>query len=137
MFIKKETFYSVCHINRCIWMHIFGRYLVVVDDLWDASAWEFIKCAFPEGHHGSNVLTTTRIERVAMTCCNFQRKFVYRMKPLDDHNSRQLFYGRVFGLENTCPQPFEEPSDKILQKCGGLPLANTWVLWSGWLGGAL
>lgn len=99
------------------------RYLVVVDDLWDASAWEFIKCAFPEGHHGSNVLTTTRIERVAMTCCNFQRKFVYRMKPLDDHNSRQLFYGRVFGLENTCPQPFEEPSDKILQKCGGLPLA--------------
>ncbi|TKW08331.2 hypothetical protein SEVIR_6G022100v4 [Setaria viridis] len=45
------------------------------------------------------------------------------MKPLDDHSSRQLFYGRVFGLENTCPHPFEEPSEKILQKCGGLPLA--------------
>ncbi|PUZ50582.1 hypothetical protein GQ55_6G068800 [Panicum hallii var. hallii] len=83
-------------------------YLVVVDDLWDASAWEFIKRAFPEGHYGSNVLTTTRIERVAVTCCNFQREFVYRMKPLDDHNSSQLFY---------------EPSDKILQKSGGLPLA--------------
>nr|TKW08325.1 hypothetical protein SEVIR_6G021850v2 [Setaria viridis]TKW08327.1 hypothetical protein SEVIR_6G021850v2 [Setaria viridis] len=99
------------------------RYLVVVDDLWDASAWEIIKCAFPEGHYGSKVLTTTRIERVAVTCCNFQWEFVYRMKPLDDHSSRQLFYGRVFGLENTCPHPFEEPSEKILQKCGGLPLA--------------
>ncbi|KAF8662626.1 hypothetical protein HU200_056227 [Digitaria exilis] len=91
--------------------------------MWDASAWEIIKCAFPEGHCGSKVLTTTRIERVAVTCCNFQWEFVYRMKPLNDHNSRQLFYGRVFGLENTCPQPFEETSDKILQKCGGLPLA--------------
>ncbi|KAF8692025.1 hypothetical protein HU200_039972 [Digitaria exilis] len=68
------------------------RYLVVVDDLWDASAWEIIKCAFPEGQCGSKVLTTTRIERVAGTCCNFQWGFVYRMKPLDDHNSRQLFY---------------------------------------------
>ncbi|KAL6646600.1 hypothetical protein ACP70R_015677 [Stipagrostis hirtigluma subsp. patula] len=99
------------------------RYLVVIDDLWDASAWEFIKCAFPEGHNGSRVLTTTRIERVAVTCCNYQWEFVYRMKPLDDHNSRQLFYCRVFGVGNTCPQPFEELSDKILQKCGGLPLA--------------
>ncbi|CAL5007619.1 unnamed protein product [Urochloa decumbens] len=99
------------------------RYLVVVDDLWDASTWEIIKCAFPEGCYGSKVLTTTRIERVAGTCCKFQQEFVYRMKPLDDHNSRQLFCSRVFGLENTCPHPFEEPSDKILQKCGGLPLA--------------
>ncbi|CAL5003312.1 unnamed protein product [Urochloa decumbens] len=99
------------------------RYLVVVDDLWDASAWETIKCAFPKGAYGSKVLTTTRIERMAVTCCNFQWEFVYRMKPLDDHSSRQLFYGRVFGLENTCSRPFEEPSNKILQKCGGLPLA--------------
>ncbi|WVZ94501.1 hypothetical protein U9M48_040387, partial [Paspalum notatum var. saurae] len=61
--------------------------------------YQVIKCAFPEGHQGSKV-----------------------MKPLYGHNSRLLFYGRVFGLGNTFPQPFE-PSDKILQKCGGLPLA--------------
>lgn len=69
------------------------------------------------------MLTTTRIESVAVACCNFQWEFVYRLKPLDDHNSRQLFYHRVFGLGNACPQPLEEPSEKILQKCGGLPLA--------------
>lgn len=102
--------------NNEVFGHNFGRYLVVVDDLWDASAWEFIRCAFPEGHNGSRILTTTRIERVAVACCNYQREFVYRMQPLDIYNSRQLFYGRVFGLGNTCPQPFEEPSDKILKK---------------------
>jgi len=45
------------------------------------------------------------------------------MRPLNDNDSKQLFYSRVFGLGNACPQPFEEPSEKILQKCGGLPLA--------------
>jgi len=45
------------------------------------------------------------------------------MKPLDNHNSRELFHRRVFGSGNACPQSFEEPSEKILQKCGGLPLA--------------
>ncbi|TKW07314.1 hypothetical protein SEVIR_7G297600v4 [Setaria viridis] len=99
------------------------RYFLVVDDLWDASAWEIIKCAFPESHCGSRVLTTTRIERVAVASCNYQLKFVYRMKPLGDHHSRQLFLQRVFGSADTCPEPFEGLQEKILQKCGGLPLA--------------
>ncbi|RCV36047.1 hypothetical protein SETIT_7G288400v2 [Setaria italica] len=99
------------------------RYFLVVDDLWDASAWEIIKCAFPESHCGSRVLTTTRIERVAVASCNYQLKFVYRMKPLGDHHSRQLFLRRVFGSADTCPEPFEGLQEKILQKCGGLPLA--------------
>jgi len=118
-----EDFYFTCHTNICISTNIFGRYFVVVDNLWDASAWEIVKCAFPEGHCGSEVLTTTRIERVAVACCNFQWNFVYIMKPLDDHNSRELFHCRVFGSVNACPQSIEEPSEKILQKCGGLPLA--------------
>ena len=113
----------MCHINRCIGTYIFCRYLVVVDDLWDASSWEIVKCAFPESHSGSKVLITTRNESVAVACCNFHREFVYRMRPLNDNDSKQLFYSRVFGLGNACSQPFEEPSEKILQKCGGLPLA--------------
>lgn len=95
----------------------------MIDDLWDPSAWEVIKCAFPESHCGSRVLTTTRIESVAVACCNYQWKFVYRMKPLDDYHSRQLFLRRIFGSGDRCPEPFEGLCEKILQKCGGLPLA--------------
>ncbi|CAN6335687.1 unnamed protein product [Urochloa humidicola] len=98
-------------------------YLVVVDDLWDTSEWEIIKCAFPESHSGSRVLTTTRIERVGLATCSYQWKFVYRMKPLDDYHSRQLFLRRIFGSGDKCPEPFEGVHEKILQKCGGLPLA--------------
>ncbi|KAL6640092.1 hypothetical protein ACP70R_022402 [Stipagrostis hirtigluma subsp. patula] len=99
------------------------RYLLVIDDIWDESAWKTIKCAFPDSHCGSIVLTTTRIETVAVTCTGYQRDFVYTMKPLDYYNSRQLFLGRVFGSAKNCPEQYEEPCEKILQKCGGLPLA--------------
>ncbi|CAN6357783.1 unnamed protein product [Urochloa humidicola] len=99
------------------------RYFLVVDDLWDASAWEILNCAFPESHRGSRVLTTTRIESVGVASCNYQWKFVYRMKPLDNYHSRQLFLRRIFGSGDKCPEPFEGLHEKILQKCGGLPLA--------------
>jgi hypothetical protein len=54
------------------------------------------------------------------------------MKPLSLNNSRKLLYGRVFGnqkkenIEDTkkCPgEELAEVSDKILKKCGGVPLA--------------
>ncbi|TVU34622.1 hypothetical protein EJB05_16461, partial [Eragrostis curvula] len=111
--------YELPDIIDNIKKHLQGKwYLIVVDDLWDTSPWEIIKCAFPEDHCGSRVLTTTRINSVAVTCCNYQQQFVYGMKPLDYHNSRQL----LFGTENTCPQQLQELSDKILQRCGGMPL---------------
>jgi len=54
---SEDDFYFTCHTNICILTNIFGRYFVVVDDLWDASAWETVKCAFPEGHYGSSVFS--------------------------------------------------------------------------------
>nr|UBY07247.1 NBS-LRR disease resistance protein [Dasypyrum villosum] len=78
------------------------RYLIVVDDLWDQSAWNIISCAFPEDGNGSRVIVTTR---------------------LGDQDSRSLFYNRVFRSEDGCPPQFKEVSAEILKKCGGLPLA--------------
>uniref|UniRef100_A0A8R7V1B7 NB-ARC domain-containing protein n=1 Tax=Triticum urartu TaxID=4572 RepID=A0A8R7V1B7_TRIUA len=37
-------------------------FLVVIDDLWDASVWDIIKHAFPKGNHGSRIIITTQIE---------------------------------------------------------------------------
>jgi hypothetical protein len=45
------------------------------------------------------------------------------MKALGTEDSRRLFFKRVFGSGDTCPQYLEEVSTVILKKCGGLPLA--------------
>ncbi|GJM95075.1 hypothetical protein PR202_ga11772 [Eleusine coracana subsp. coracana] len=99
------------------------RYFVVIDDIWDASAWDIIRCALPENRKGSRIITTTRIETVARECCSYRNEYVYKMKPLSGQDSKSLFYKRVFGSEDACPPYLKEVSSEILKKCGGLPLA--------------
>ncbi|XBI06937.1 hypothetical protein VPH35_134904 [Triticum aestivum] len=99
------------------------RYFIVIDDIWDEITWNIIRCALPETMKGSRVITTTRIDTVGMLCCSNHSEYVYRMKPLSKQESRQLFFKRIFGSEDVCPPFLEEVSDKILKRCGGLPLA--------------
>ncbi|VAI53108.1 unnamed protein product [Triticum turgidum subsp. durum] len=99
------------------------RYLIIVDDLWDQSAWNTIRCAFPDNANGSRVMVTTRLDDVAATTCLSDRACIYSMKPLEEQDSRRLFFSRVSGPENVCPPQFKEISAQILKKCGGLPLA--------------
>ncbi|CAM0947994.1 unnamed protein product [Alopecurus aequalis] len=99
------------------------RYFILVDDLWDQSAWNIIGCAFPENSNGSRVMVTTRLDDVAVMACQSDRACVYRMKHLKEKDSGTLFFNRVFGSENLCPPQLKEISSEILKKCGGLPLA--------------
>uniref|UniRef100_A0A453PW45 NB-ARC domain-containing protein n=3 Tax=Aegilops tauschii subsp. strangulata TaxID=200361 RepID=A0A453PW45_AEGTS len=99
------------------------RYFIIVDDLWDEEAWDIIRCAFPKNGNGSRVIVTTRVEDVAISACSYNREHIYKMKPPSSEDSRKLFMNRVFGSENKCPSNFEEVSNEILKKCGGLPLA--------------
>ncbi|KAF7028348.1 hypothetical protein CFC21_040289 [Triticum aestivum] len=103
------------------------RYLIIIDDLWDSLAWKVIRCAFPENSRSSRVLTTTRIYSVAATCCSNSKEYVYKMKSLDDQDSRRLFFSRVFGFGEPCPVIYAELSTDILKRCGGLPLAITGI----------
>nr|UBY06950.1 NBS-LRR disease resistance protein [Dasypyrum villosum] len=100
------------------------RYLVIVDDLWDTSAWDVINQVFPKGSQGSRIITTTQIEDVALTCCCDDPEQVFEMKPLDDDHSRKLFFGRLFGSESDCPEELKQVSSQIVETCGGLPLAT-------------
>ncbi|KAI4974167.1 hypothetical protein ZWY2020_047447 [Hordeum vulgare] len=100
------------------------RYLIIVDDLWDTSAWDVINQVFPKGSKGSRIITTTQNEDVALACCFNHPEQVFEMKPLDDGHSRKLFFGRIFGSESDCPEEFKLISSQIVEICGGLPLAT-------------
>uniref|UniRef100_A0ACD5ZTM3 Uncharacterized protein n=1 Tax=Avena sativa TaxID=4498 RepID=A0ACD5ZTM3_AVESA len=99
------------------------RYLLIVDDIWSTSAWNAIKCAFPENICSSRIISTTRIFYVASSCCPAGDDRIYYMEPLSDLDSKRLFFKRIFGSEDCCPDMLKEVSDEILKKCGGLPLA--------------
>jgi hypothetical protein len=102
---------------------LYGRYFIVIDDIWDASSWDIIRCALPENIRGSRVITTTRIEAVARACSTNHIECVYKMKALSDQDSKRLFFKRIFGSEDACPSYLKQVSGEILKKCGGLPLA--------------
>ncbi|CAO2199923.1 unnamed protein product [Urochloa humidicola] len=95
------------------------RYIVVIDDVWEEKAWEFIKLALPNNDLGSRIISTTRSVMVAK-CFSSQ---VYEMEPLSFDDSKRLFLKRAFGSENSCYHHLEDVPDRILTKCGGLPLA--------------
>jgi hypothetical protein len=99
------------------------RYFIIVDDIWSTQAWEFVKSALPENNLNSRIITTTRIDSVAASCCSSLSGYVHKIKPLSDQQSHQLFFKRVFGDASACPPHLEEMSHGILKKCHGLPLA--------------
>ncbi|KAJ1256603.1 hypothetical protein BS78_K341400 [Paspalum vaginatum] len=99
------------------------RYFIVIDDVWDIKSWEAITCALVENNNGSRIIVTTRNSEVATGDAYLQ----YKLRPLSDDNSKRLFYTRIFGGEGKYHEnqqrKFPEVAEKILKKCGGVPLA--------------
>ena len=118
--IYRDYFPSLSNENSVI-MNFLCRYLIVVDDLWEASDWTDISIVLPENNLGSIIMTTTRKEYVANACCSSYNlgDFVHKVESMNDLDSKTLFLGRIFGSENNCPHDFEEMSLKILKKCAG------------------
>ncbi|TVU13710.1 hypothetical protein EJB05_37130, partial [Eragrostis curvula] len=94
-------------------------YFIVIDDIWDVSLWEKIQYSLVENNLGCKIIITTRNREVAEKIGSS----IYNMKPLSDEISGILFYGRIFGSREMCPEDFSVVSTKILKKCGGVPLA--------------
>ncbi|XP_071678700.1 disease resistance protein RGA5-like [Lolium perenne] len=119
--VRGQVFYKrlIYFTNSLLLRNYVDRYIIVIDDIWDTPTWEIVKCAFVDSNRGSRIVTTTRIFEVAATANNF-----YNMEPLSDENSKELFRKRLFG--GKCKYPYNQPTglfEKILKKCGGVPLA--------------
>uniref|UniRef100_A0ACD5V220 Uncharacterized protein n=2 Tax=Avena sativa TaxID=4498 RepID=A0ACD5V220_AVESA len=99
------------------------RYLIVLDDIWTISAWEGIRFCLPNSHTGSRIMVTTRMKPVAQSCCLHEYDRAYEIKPLTSSESSELFFKRLFGNRENCPTVLKDISEKILGKCGGIPLA--------------
>lgn len=71
-----------------------------------------------ENNDGSTIIATTRDFDIAE-----QIGSPHKLKTLPPKSSKKLFYGRIFGSEDKCPQELVEVSGKILKKCSDVPLA--------------
>nr|AHL48504.1 powdery mildew resistance protein [Triticum aestivum] len=124
---RTHSFSDAQDLIDSIIKHLQGkRYFIVVDDLWTASVWDIISRALPYGDCCSRILTTTQIEDVALACSGYESEYIFNLDPLNSGESRKLFFDSVFGseCETGCPEEFKVVVDRIIRKCGGLPLST-------------
>ncbi|XP_044432237.1 disease resistance protein PIK6-NP-like [Triticum aestivum] len=70
------------------------RYLIIVDDIWDMSSWDILKCAFIDSECGSRVITTTRIFEVAKVASD-----IYMQEPLSPGRSKEFVYPEDYEIK--------------------------------------
>ncbi|CAI9109282.1 OLC1v1009084C10 [Oldenlandia corymbosa var. corymbosa] len=98
------------------------RYLIVFDDVWDSQFWESFKFVLPEGSCGNRVILTTRNANVGNASSGEFQCHVHEMEVLSLADSWTLFCKKTF-KGDCCPTHLESIAERILKKCGGLPLA--------------
>jgi disease resistance protein RPM1 len=100
------------------------RYFIVLDDVWTTEAWNFFKLSFPDNSKDDScVVVTTRDGKLAEQFCS--ASYIHQLKFLEKEVAKSLF------LKKAQKRPDDLDKDdhtkgtveKILNKCGGLPLA--------------
>ncbi|KAJ4790551.1 hypothetical protein LUZ62_041797 [Rhynchospora pubera] len=99
-------------------------YFVVLDDLWTNQAWDIIEKVFPNNEEGSRVMVATRNVEVAKHC-NWKFKDSYAVQFLSDERSRELLLRKIYKSDEVpdSHKDLNSVTEKIIKKCGGLPLA--------------
>ncbi|XP_034702853.1 putative disease resistance protein At3g14460 [Vitis riparia] len=100
------------------------RFLIVLDDLWGdmRDKWDDLRSPFLEAASGSKILVTTRDRDVAEWVGGPNNLHV--LKPLSDDDCWSVFQIHAFEHINIHEHPnLESIGRKIVEKCGGLPLA--------------
>ncbi|MCD7449084.1 hypothetical protein HAX54_049197 [Datura stramonium] len=103
------------------------RYLIVMDDIWNAAAWNDVRKCFPNDNNGSRVMVTSRIMKVARFINPYNPP--HQMRFLTADESWKLLREKVLGLDPCCCNDYkmERIGMQIAKKCKGLPLAVVMV----------
>ncbi|XP_016460043.2 late blight resistance protein R1-A [Nicotiana tabacum] len=96
------------------------RYLILIDDIWEASVWEDLQPCFADVKNGSRIILTTRQVEVANSARISCEPFHLPMFKEDE--SWKLLKVKVFGKEG-CSPDLEKVGLEIAKKCAGLPLS--------------
>ncbi|KAM3267410.1 hypothetical protein P3S67_032333 [Capsicum chacoense] len=122
-----------------LWKQLFGkRYLIVLDDVWDATTWDDLTRPLPEVKIGSRIILTTQQKEVAFHGKGNTDPLNLRL--LSPEESWELIQKRAFG-DQSCPDELLEVGKEIAENCMGLPLVadliagviaereKTWTVW--------
>ncbi|KAI5670213.1 hypothetical protein M9H77_10577 [Catharanthus roseus] len=97
------------------------KYLIVLDDLWDVTAWDVLKLSFPDDNVGSRIIFTSRIHdlvsKVKSGCVPLT------LRPLSEKESWELLEKNLFDQDDCPIDTFVDIGMQIATKCMGLPLA--------------
>lgn len=93
-----------------------NKYLIVLDDVWDADAWSGLERSLPNDANGSRILLTSRHPDVAKKI-NPNRE-PHPLRQLTDDESWELLQKRL-----SCGESYDEKLGReIAKNCKGLPL---------------
>lgn len=112
---------KVGKISELLYKSLKGkRYLIVIDDLWSAKAWDDLKMYFPNDNTRSRILLTTRLSEISLYAN--PHGFTHYLQFLTIEESWELLSKKVFP-EDDCPKRLIKAGMQIAKKCQGLPLA--------------
>ncbi|KAK4438512.1 putative disease resistance RPP8-like protein 2 [Sesamum alatum] len=99
-----------------------GKFLLVMDDVWNVEAWNAIQQALPRSNKMGKVLLTSS-NRIVGSHANVSRQ-PHMLRFLTEEESWKLLQLEVFGKMNGCDDPvLEVIGENIAKQCDGLPLA--------------
>jgi len=115
--------YDLPSVQKRVEMILSGKkYLVVLDDLWqeNTSNLNQLKAMLKGGAPGSKIIVTTRSEQVAK---RMNRELPFKLDALPYDDCLKLFKDKAFPNGSEESDEFVKVGEKIVQKCGGVPLA--------------
>jgi len=99
------------------------KYFLVLDDIWNGKVkfWDKLLLPLNHGSSGSKIIVTTREKNVARHVLNSK---LFDLQQLEKNDCWSLFVTHAFHGKSVCDNPnLESIGRKIVDKCGGLPLA--------------